>query len=282
MTRPNTYYRDIISKVFQISFSSRKVGEQDLKGVWSFGGLVLTILIIPSWLSGVGDHRNEAAKIRLLLRNINIRSKSDIYTQWLLGSHKLINTTSPIGLGVLEYSRGAIYQGQYTASRAALRVLEIWRSAIYRGWYTASRTPLNRTKFHIWTCSTSALPRPLCWQTVGRRWTGLRASPRQAETGNFVKQIEPFMLLIPLFFWFFIIFFHAVCVLTYIFFPSVLLLTYTYTYTFVCVLAGCQQRLTSFRLLSHLNKLDLCRFFCTEWIPDLYYYSVLKKSTKVL
>ena len=216
MTRPNTYYRDIISKVFQISFSSRKVGEQDLKGVWSLGGLVLTILIIPSWLSGVSDHRNEAAKIRLLLRNINIRSKSDIYTQWLLGSHKLINTTSPIGLGVLEYSRGAIYQGQYTASRAALRVLEIWRSVIYRGWYTASRTPLNRTKFHIWTCSTSALPRPLCWQTVGRRWTGLRASPRQAETGSLSSKLNHLCSWFPSSFDFLSFFFMlSVCWLTY-------------------------------------------------------------------
>ena len=48
-------------------------------------------------------------------------------------------------LGGLEYSRGAIYRGRYTASRAALGVLKISRSAIYRGRYTASRTPLPRT-----------------------------------------------------------------------------------------------------------------------------------------
>ena len=37
------------------------------------------------------------------------------------------------GVGVLEYSRGAIYRGRYTASQAALGVLKISRSAIYRG-----------------------------------------------------------------------------------------------------------------------------------------------------
>ena len=46
------------------------------------------------------------------------------------------------GIEVLEYSRGAIYRGRYTASQAALGVLEISRSAIYRGRFAASQTPL--------------------------------------------------------------------------------------------------------------------------------------------
>ena len=58
---------------------------------------------------------------------------------------------SDVGVGLLEYSRGAIYRGRYTASRAALGVLKILRSAIYRGRYTASRTPLCWSNyFGVW------------------------------------------------------------------------------------------------------------------------------------
>ena len=62
-----------------------------------------------------------------------------------LSSPLLCSLLAYCRLGVLEYLRGVIYRGRYTASQAALRVLEILRSAIYRGWYTASRTPLLPT-----------------------------------------------------------------------------------------------------------------------------------------
>ena len=45
----------------------------------------------------------------------------------------LSSCVSQVEVGVLEYSRGAIYRGRYTSSRAALGVLEISKSAIYRG-----------------------------------------------------------------------------------------------------------------------------------------------------
>ena len=38
---------------------------------------------------------------------------------------------SPSWLGSLEYSRGATYQGRFTASRAVLGVLDIYGSGIY-------------------------------------------------------------------------------------------------------------------------------------------------------